>query len=315
MTIKKTSKKRSSIIILIVAILFLLLAAYLVYVFLVKDKKENEITNPTAHNVSKNIPQNYYNNLKIGSKNEIKQLREITNNNVEIKKYGDARYNLAKVDKIANKLYGIYDSEQYDPIWDKGKTWNREHVWPNSKMGVVKHSTNSAVGIDSDLHNLRVVTSNLNSKRSNRYYTNSEGELGKTVGDMFFPGDKHKGDVARILLYMVVKYENLRISDTKSKNSYSSYPSNNDFGMLSILNKWHIEDPVDDFEISRNDKIYQIQKNRNPFIDKPELFEVIWKQLMKKADIKITLEKIKTLSVIYQSISKNIVKERDVIYA
>ena len=78
------------------------------------------------------------------------------------------------------------------------------------------------------------------------------------VGSGWYPGDEHVGDVARIVLYMHIR---------------QSIPLNR-VGNLQMFLRWHELDPVNAFEESRNDKIFSIQKNRNPFIDHPELVEL-----------------------------------------
>jgi endonuclease I len=96
--------------------------------------------------------------------------------------------------------------------------------------------------------------------------------------DAFYPGDTHKGDVARIILYMVVMYDFLKITNnTTLLSGYIAYSA--DFAVMgdaSFLLQWHQDDPVDDFEKHRNDVIYTYQNNRNPFIDHPEWFENIY---------------------------------------
>lgn len=71
---------------------------------------------------------------------------------------------------------------------------------------------------------------------------------------MFEPSDAVKGDVARAMFYFSVRFQ-LTIDDVQE----------------NILRQWHENDPPDEFEIWRNDAIFEIQKDRNPFIDKPEL--------------------------------------------
>src|SRR5690606_22758917 len=80
-----------------------------------------------------------------------------------------------------------------------------------------------------------------------------------------------KGDVARSVFYMAVRYNGLDV--------VSGNPPNNtvgQFGNLDSLLVWHRNDPPDDFEMNRNNVVYTWQKNRNPFIDYPDLVEYIW---------------------------------------
>ena len=91
------------------------------------------------------------------------------------------------------------------------------------------------------------------------------------------PADAVKGDIARILFYMDIRYEggedepNLAV--TEVLNNVADVPN---IGKLSTLLDWHLQDPVDDFEMSRNEVIYGIQGNRNPFIDHPEYVSILW---------------------------------------
>ncbi|HHW79973.1 MAG TPA: hypothetical protein GX742_04110 [Acholeplasmataceae bacterium] len=145
-----------------------------------------------------------------------------------------------QVDKINGQNYNIYTGF--------GSYGNREHVWPNSKLGSAP---------DYDLHNLRAAVVSVNSSRSNfPFIEKPSGNSGswERVGSGFYPGDEHVGDVARIVLYISIRY-NLNL---------------NLVGNLEMFLRWHELDPVSEFEIVRNNNIYEIQSNRNPFIDYPE---------------------------------------------
>ena len=85
-------------------------------------------------------------------------------------------------------------------------------------------------------------------------------------------GDEWKGDVARILMYMHIRYPSL--CEAINTVASDTYDQNNT--MPNILLEWNAEDPVSDFEIRRNDIIYLYQGNRNPFIDNPYLASLIW---------------------------------------
>lgn len=99
--------------------------------------------------------------------------------------------------------------------------------------------------------------------------------------DSWEPADFVKGDVARILFYMVVRYDpgynyynetfDLELVDYTTPDNFDPI-----LGKLSTLLEWHVLDPVDDFEVNRNEVIYSYQQNRNPFIDHPELVDYIW---------------------------------------
>jgi endonuclease I len=155
--------------------------------------------------------------------------------------------------------------------------WNREHVWAISHGDLT-----TSTGPGMDLHHIRPEDVAVNGKRGNldfdnggSSFTNSGGSLADS--DSFEPRDAVKGDVARMILYMAVRYEgddgfaDLE-PDDKVANGSTPY-----IGKLSVLKQWNDEDPPDSFEENRNNVIYNTyQHNRNPFIDHPEWVEAIW---------------------------------------
>lgn len=186
--------------------------------------------------------------------------------------YGVARQALAKADvdpNNANNVLTIYSRESVKGLWD-GKTWTREHVWPNSRLGIPR-VTNTQINQASDLHNLRAIIQSINSSRSNKVYDVT------TTENTYYPGED-RGDVARILFYMILKYPILSLTD----EIYSNDPATNytlegaKMSRISVLLQWHFEDAVDQFERDRNEVIYTYQNNRNPFIDHPEFVEKIF---------------------------------------
>lgn len=173
--------------------------------------------------------------------------------NVREASYDYAKSYLLEADQDIDdptKLRSIYDGVLWSKKWDPDNNWNREHVWPQSKLNGAGKG---------EAHNLRVCTNRTNSSRGNSAFGDGTGSYGR-VGSYWWPGDQDKGDVARILMYMFVRH-NL------------SVPS---LSQIDVLLKWHIEDPVDAFEIQRNNVIHDAQGNRNPFIDHPEIFEKFW---------------------------------------
>jgi len=190
--------------------------------------------------------------------------------------YDEARFVLELSDLVEenNILYldGIYSGHKIIPYWDGGVTWAREHVWPNSRLGIPR-AQGSSKNQGSDVHNLRAINPNVNSSRSNRYFSDAvEGHLNHTVGkDAYYPGDNYKGDVARIIFYMATRYHDiLTLIDSNIDDGNAYEKSGAKMGLLSVLIQWHEEDPVSLFEINRNNIIYSYQGNRNPYIDHPE---------------------------------------------
>lgn len=144
---------------------------------------------------------------------------------------------------------------------------NCEHTWPQSKFNKKMNSQMQK----SDLHHLYPVFSPANSARSNYIFAEVDGQvfrgdckISKTGYALdtnirsFEPPNSHKGNVARSLFYFSIRY---KLSISKIEESY--------------LRTWHQQDPVDQFERKRNDIIEKIQKNRNPFIDFPNMVEEI----------------------------------------
>lgn len=139
---------------------------------------------------------------------------------------------------------------------------NCEHTWPQSKF-----SKSFQKGMQkSDLHHLFPTDSKANSIRGNFEFGNVDGwgelsncEASQSEGHgNFEPPTEHKGNVARALFYFSVRYK-MKISAKQERT----------------IKEWHIQDPVDAEEIERNDGIYSVQGNRNPFIDFPNLVDRI----------------------------------------
>ena len=148
--------------------------------------------------------------------------------------------------------------------------WNREHVYPKSLADPVLIGSGASVGAGSDLHNLRAADAQMNSTRNNNLFETGGGNSGLTDNG-FYPGDEHKGDVARIIMYMYTRYPSqCPANDVGYGNK--TYNSN----IPDIFLDWNEQDPVSDFETSRNNKIAEYQGNRNPFIDNPFLAYLIW---------------------------------------
>ncbi|MCD4826844.1 MAG: endonuclease [Acholeplasmataceae bacterium] len=278
----KTSKEKSLIYIIMVVIF---LFAYYAYGLI--DTTEN-----ATYSIDQDANGYYYytyvsstdyydgTNDLIG--NSLKsELHTIINQDLERTSYDEARELLAISDLSLTdrtKVYNIYDSELVPSLWDGGASWNREHVWPNSRLGLDRVSGSNRT-IASDLHNLRAATPSVNSSRSDRFYSDGSGDYTTTDDGGFYPGDDHKGDVARIILYMAVMYDDLILTDDLDAlldESAHYTPAGAKMGQLNLLLRWHKQDPVDEFEQQRNQAIFEAQGNRNPFIDKPEFVHLIW---------------------------------------
>jgi len=158
--------------------------------------------------------------------------------------------------------------------------WNREHVWAKSRGFGGTPSTSKPAS--TDIHHLRPVDRSVNTSRSNRYFddggtSHTEAIECNYTSSTWEPRDAVKGDIARMMFYMAVRYEgNGNNPDLElNENGASDYTQPN-IGRLSTLLEWHKQDPVDSFEQKRNQTIFEIQGNRNPFIDHPEFVDYIW---------------------------------------
>ncbi|MEU9859421.1 endonuclease [Streptomyces sp. NPDC047971] len=155
--------------------------------------------------------------------------------------------------------------------------WNREHVWAKSHGDF-----GTATGPGTDIHHLRPEDVTVNSTRGNLDFDNGgdpvdEAAGSRVDGDSFEPRAEVKGDVARMILYMAVRYEGGDGFPDLEPNDRVDNGSAPAMGRLSVLKQWNDQDPPDAFEKTRNDKIFGIQKNRNPFVDHPEWVAEIWK--------------------------------------
>ncbi|ONI86882.1 ribonuclease [Saccharothrix sp. ALI-22-I] len=155
--------------------------------------------------------------------------------------------------------------------------WNREHVWAKSHGDF-----GTATGPGTDIHHLRPSDVSVNAERGNKDFDMGGSPVGEAPGnytdaDSWEPRNAVKGDIARMIFYMAVRYEggdgypNLEMNNNVN-NGTAPY-----HGRLSVLLQWNAQDPPDAFEKRRNQVIYDsYQRNRNPFIDHPEWATSIW---------------------------------------
>ena len=175
-------------------------------------------------------------------------------------------------------IYGYAASGEYSRtrgVNDNGGSqgqWNREHVYPRS----LGNPNLEFVGPGADAHHLRPADVNYNSQRSNTIFAEGSGDSGNVSGG-WYPGDEWKGDVARMMMYMYVRYDEVCLPSRVGNGSNASTPDD----MIDLFLKWNVEDPVSDFERQRNtyhnntSNTYA-QGNRNPFIDNAYLATRIW---------------------------------------
>jgi len=160
--------------------------------------------------------------------------------------------------------------------------WNREHTWPKS------HGfPNEGDTAYTDVHHLRPTDASVNSDRGNLDFDNGGTQHSEATGcftdsDSWEPRDEVKGDVARMIFYMAVRYENDGNYDLEMVDIIPSSGPN--LAKESVLLQWHANDPPDPWEKQRHEKIYSYQNNRNPFIDHPEYATDIWGGATLKAE-------------------------------
>jgi len=170
----------------------------------------------------------------------------------------------------------IYEmkSDQCGQYSGEGDCYNREHLWPSSWFG-------GGSPMKSDLHHVFPTDGYVNNRRGNypfgtvgsAVWTSTNGSrLGAsdqcdTTLQVFEPADAFKGDIARAILYMSIRY---RGEDEAWSSSGASDGASLEGWAEVVLRAWHITDPPDAKEIARNNAVAAIQGNRNPFVDHPE---------------------------------------------
>ena len=190
---------------------------------------------------------------------------------------------------ISNFTFGT-DQDRGSGGNKEGEYYNREHSFPNSWFG------GKVQPMYTDLHHVYPTDKLVNNKRGNNPFGETEGEsyksaegfskLGKCTypgysGTVFEPNDEYKGDFARTYFYMVTCYEDklpdwyVSYADALPTLDGNKYPGLANW-QLEMLLKWAANDPVSEKETTRNNAVYDIQHNRNPFIDYPGLEQLIW---------------------------------------
>lgn len=202
-----------------------------------------------------------------------------------------ASYDFSNLTNDNPVMHLMYRNDNYLPsasrYYETGEmiSFDREHVWAQSRGGF-----DTSAGMGTDMHHLFASDkiNNQNGHGNSDYGNvdvtskiignndyNTTGKTGTQNGSnvsIYEPHDDVKGDIARALFYMAVRYD-----DTLSLTSEIQNNTTYDIGNLNVLLEWNKSDPVDVFEIHRNNLIYNnIQHNRNPFIDFPDWADAIW---------------------------------------
>lgn len=246
--------------------------------------------NPTYGIVASTAPAGYYDSLEGKSGAVLKQaIQDIVANPavVHAQNYGDVEYMLKEADQNplnSNEVWLMYVEQgrakyKYQTTASNIGSWNREHIFPQSRGGFTDGTDSNSDGINTwqttdandinaghaDGHHIRAEDGPENSSRNNRDY--GLNDYNGPSGNL---GSWH-GDVARALFYMSCRYNGLSVVNGNLPDSTAGQ-----LGDLATLLVWNTSDPSDDFEMHHNNVIYNWQVNRNPFIDHPDLADYVW---------------------------------------
>lgn len=145
--------------------------------------------------------------------------------------------------------------------------WNREHTYAKS-LGTPDLGTS---GPGADAHHIRSCDVQTNNSRGSKKFAAGSGNSG-TVGSNWYPGNEWKGDVARMIMYMYLRYSTQCAPNNVGVGTSVAI----DPAMIDLFLQWNSEDDVSQYEINRNNILETTQGNRNPFIDNPYLATIIW---------------------------------------
>ena len=212
------------------------------------------------------------------------RLHQITGQNYKQKNYGEAKqYMYDVVDNKSGRVHTAYSgvdaARRGHRYFEEGDAnldgtphdfVNCEHIWPQSKFSKQKPMV-------SDIHQLFSTFSKPNGMRGSyafgevlnpRYSTKAGAKQG---GNLFEPQDNLKGNVARAMLYFMVRYHNRHIFRKTDKEHFWN-------SRIAMFLQWNREDPPDEWELARNQRVERFQGNRNPFIDEPDLADRIGRE-------------------------------------
>ena len=239
------------------------------------------------------VPTGYYNNANNKSdKALMTALHTIIKGHTK-RTYAQVYTDFKTTDCNGTTIIDRYSTTQFTYNTDKcgtynavGDCYNREHSIPNSWWG-----SDDADTAYTDLHHMFPVDGWVNSKRGNYPFGDCDngtaygtGKLGTCTfsgytGTVFEVADEYKGDFARVYFYFATRYM-MRMSNFTSSTGSVVFTSSSYLGLttwaINQLLEWHRNDPVSTLETTRNDAVYGIQRNRNPFVDYPDLVEYIW---------------------------------------
>ncbi len=229
-----------------------------------------------------------------------------------VNSYADAGPALDALDQAMPRV-GLFDTPMINHIYDNENRLltdpegrNREHVYSSSRQ---QNSTTRGADTESDyadLYNLRWADATTNGQKLARNFDDgtvispaesAQDGAGIVSDGHWYPGEDHRGDVARQIFYMDVRYDGdtSQDPDTTDLEAVYGHPSNfstNDQGDLDAMLDWHYADPIDPWELRRNHIIFNrsyknefggtetpnnwiTQGNRNFAVDRPEYVHAI----------------------------------------
>lgn len=234
------------------------------------------------------IPAGYYSSLNGKKEGELKTaIHNLVRNFTEVSSYSALPSYFQRTDVYpeSRRWWDMYsDIPLYAPSFSG---LNREHSFPKSWWGGLTdvsayvdlnhlYPSEAAANMAKSNYPLGEVNTNQKIKFQNGITTVGYPVAGQGGGAqyVFEPDDEYKGDFARTYFYMVTCYQDLtwKYFYMVAQNTYPTLTT----WAANLLMKWHREDPVSQKEIDRNEEIYKIQNNRNPFIDYPDLAELLW---------------------------------------
>ena len=196
---------------------------------------------------------------------------------------------------VTEQVWMVYKNNSYQWLGGGVQAYNREHTWPQS-YGFSSGDLGDDNPARTDAHHLMLSDVDYNSDRGNKYFDNcvsgctelptdsyngqgGAGESNWYNGSVFEVWDARKGDIARAMFYMAIRYEGNAVNEVDlelTDNPAEIQTGQPKMGLLSVLLEWHEQDPVDLIELYRNDEVFALQENRNPFVDHPEWVECIF---------------------------------------
>lgn len=238
------------------------------------------------------IPDGYYDAATGTSGKSLKTaLYRIIASHTE-RTYTDLWTDFKSTDKRADgKVWDMYsaitnydfDNDKAGNYGQEGDVYNREHSFPKSWFS-------DARPMYTDLFHLYPTDGYVNGRRGNLPFGETDrpdwisaqswSKVGPSStpgysGKVFEPNDEYKGDFARSYFYMATCYEDKIATWSSPMLARNSYPAYTEWAVAMLL-RWAAEDPVSEKEIARNNAVYKIQKNRNPYIDYPGLERLVW---------------------------------------